>query len=312
MRGLGLYTNRAGLGHLHASVAAAVTRRLFWWVVAVALVACGVDLPDTPGRGCDEDHPCREGRSCVLGRCFSLEELDGGGSGGGAGGGAGGGGGGAGGSGGGGASPDAGQVLWAQAAHGFTGQDVATSCFLEIDAVRGNRVVSTIRSSVQNRAAAVNANAATLALDGNGRLRGKFQVPQALALRANSPWLILGPTANPVLLLRFTSTGNLDVFSGAGTLGQQALTQTVTWSGGFQPNRDYLVDVQWKRGQYRDVAIDGTTVAQGALTDPGLAFARPTELRLGINSYGTGIDGGWTITLTDWQLGQEPETPLGP
>jgi hypothetical protein len=291
---------------------AVVMRRLAWISALAIAVACGVDLPDTPGRACDDDHPCREGRACVLGRCFSVEELDAGGTGGGTGGGGGSGGTGGGVGGGGGATFDAGRVLWSQSNQGFTGQDVMANCMLEIDTVRSNRVVSTIGSSTQNRAVAINANAATLALGGNGRLRGKFQVPQALALRGSSPWLILGAPTAPLMRLQFTQAGNLECFSAAGTLSPTAFTQTITWPGGFLPNKDYLVDVTWKRGQYREIAIDGTTVVQGALTEPDGGFVKPTELRLGIYNYNASFDGGWTISLSDWQLGEEPETPLGP
>jgi hypothetical protein len=285
-------------------------------VLALAIaLACGVDLVDTPGRACDDDHPCRAGRECIAGRCFSTDELDGGGTGGGAGGAGGGGGGsggGVGGSGGGGAFVDAGSVLWSQWNEGFTGQDVLTNCMLEIDAVRNNRVVSTIRNSSFDRAVAINANPATLALNGNGRLRGKFQLPQPLTLAGGSTWFVLGPVATPVLALRFTQAGNLECFSAAGTLSSQAFTQTIIWPGGWLPNKDYLVDVTWKRGQYREVAIDGTTVVQGALTDPLNTFTKPIEMRVGIVNYAGTADAGWTIALSDWQLGEEPDTVLGP
>lgn len=214
--------------------------------------------------------------------------------------------------GGGGSAYDAGSVLWSQWNEGFTGQDVLASCMLEIDAVRNNRVVSTIRSSALNRAVAINADPATLALNGNGRLRGKFQIPQPLNLRGNSTWFVLGPVATPVLALRFTQAGTLECFSAAGTLSSQAFTQTITWPGGWLPNKDYLVDVTWKRGQYREVSIDGTPVVQGALTDPANTFTKPIEMRVGIVNYNATADAGWTITLSDWQLGEEPETVLGP
>lgn len=287
--------------------ALAVSRRLAWIFALAIAVACGVDLPDTPGRACDDDHPCRAGRECINGRCFSVDELDAGGTGGGSGGGGGTGGGGGGG---GGSTADAGSVLWSQWDQGFTGQDVATNCMLEIDVVRNNRVVSTIRSGTQNRAVAINANAATLALNGNGRLRGKFQLPQALNLQGTSPWLILGSPAAPLMRLQFTQAGTLQCFSAAGTLSPVAFTQTITWPGGFQPNRDYLLDVTWKRGQYREIAIDGTTVVQGSLSEPDGGFVKPTELRLGIYGYASTADAGWTMTLSDWQLAEEPETPL--
>jgi hypothetical protein len=220
--------------------------------------------------------------------------------------------GGEGGAGGGAATYDAGQVFWSQWDQAFTGQDVMTNCALDIDVLRNNRVTSTIRSSTQDRAVAINADPTTLALSGNGRLRGKFQIPQPLSLRGNSPWLILGSPAAPLIRLQFNQAGSLECFSAANTMHPTAFTQTITWPGGFLPDRDYLVDVTWKRGQYREVAIDGTTVVQGALSEPDGGFLKPIELRLGIHNYNATADAGWTITLSEWQLGEEPETPLGP
>jgi hypothetical protein len=242
----------------------------------------------------------------VLGRCF-----DDNGAGGGAGGGDGGGGGSGGGmGGGGGSSADAGQILWSQKVHGFTGQDVMTNCMLDIETTFNNRVVSTIRSSTQNRAAAINANAATLALSGNGRLKGKFQIPQPLSLKGTSAWLILGTPATPLLRLQFNMAGNLEAYSAPGTISPLALTQVVNYPGGFQPNVDYTLDVTWKRGQFREVTLNGNKDQLGSLTEPDGGFTKPTELRVGIWNYGGTADAGWTITLSDWALGEEPETPM--
>jgi hypothetical protein len=284
-------------------------RRLAWVSALAVAVACGVDLPDTPGRACDDDHPCRAGRTCVLGRCFDNTDLDGGGGGaGGGGGGAGGGsGGGVGGSGG---NADAGQILWSQKVHGFTGQDVLTNCMLDIETTFNNRVVSTIRSSTQNRATAINATASTLAINGNGRLRGKFQIPQPLSLKGNSAWLILGIPSAPLLRLQFNTAGNLEAYSAAGTISPLALTQVVNYPGGFQPNVDYTLDVTWKRGQFREVNLNGNRDQLGSLTEPDGGFVKPTELRVGIFNYGGTADAGWTITLSDWALGEEPETVM--
>ena len=95
-------------------------RVAFVFALAIA-AACGVDLKDTPGRACDDNHPCRAGRTCVAGQCFDDSMVDGGEGGGGGGGGGTGGGGMGGGGGGGGSDVDAGQLLWAQWTQGFTG-----------------------------------------------------------------------------------------------------------------------------------------------------------------------------------------------
>ena len=283
-------------------------RRFAVPLLVAAALGCGIDLPDLPGRACDQDHPCRSGRDCVAGRCFAPGELDGGAGGPGGGGGGGGSGGGTGG----GAPADAGRVLWSQSREGFNTQSVGAGCALEVDPLRQNRVASTVASALDgaDRAYALQTDAGALELSGNGRLRGRFQVPSALALLGQSVWLQLGTGTALLAQLSFQANGSMQCTAAAGTIHPQAVTQTVTWGGGFQPNRDYLVDIQWRRGQFRRVYVDGTLLAEATLNDPGTAFAAPQELRVGISRYDGTADAGWTITLTGWQLGEEPETPL--
>ncbi len=312
-----------------------------------ALCACGIDLPDEDGRACDDFHGCREPRTCVMGVCIELASGGGAGGatgtgggtgggsagvGGGGGGAAGGGlggnggagtGGGAGGGTGGGTATGGGTggggivspPLWSQAAHGFTGQAVLGSATLEVDALRGNRVVSTIKtaSDTADRATAIHADAGRLPATGNGRIRGRFQLPSTLKLTSNSYWLYLarGTNNRQLLQLSFNSTGQLVAYSAPGMLGPNAVTNTITWTNGFQPNVDYLVEVEWRRGQYRRVSINGTQVASATgLTGDAGVLETPDNLRLGIHRYDGAADAGWSITLFDWQLTDNPSVIL--
>jgi hypothetical protein len=129
-----------------------------------ALVACGVNLPETAeaGRACDQTHACRAPRQCVEGLCLDVEVEadDAGGAGGGEAGTGGGGGGGdagsgggdaaGGGQGGGGGGAGGGAAvppIWSQSLHGFSGQQVLGTATLDLDPLRGNRVLSTIRNA---------------------------------------------------------------------------------------------------------------------------------------------------------------------
>lgn len=313
---------------------------------AVVAAACGVDLPDEAGRACDETHACRAPRTCVDFVCVELAG-DGGGTGGsgGTGGGAAGGGSGVGGGGGGGGSAggagggSAGGAgggtaggagggamgggsggggivappLWKQGVHGFTGQSVLGSATLEVDSLRNNRVSSTIKTALDtsDRATANHTDAGHLPQTGNGKIRGRFQLPAALKLTNNSYWLFLANGTKPLLQLSFNASGQLVTYSAAGMLGPSAVTNTITWTNGFQPNVDYLVEVAWARGQYRRVWINGTQVAQATnLTGDAGVLEAPDQLRLGIYRYDGTADAGWSVALTDWQLTDNPSVIL--
>jgi len=306
-----------------------VFRVLLLAAAFLALTTCGVDLPNLPGRACDETHPCRAPRECLAGFCADVEAGDGGGgdggggsAGGGVGGGAAGGsaaGGGTGGGTGGGSAGGGGgsgtPPLWRQSVHGFTGQSVLGTATLEVDTLRGNRVVSTIKgaSDSNDRATANHTDGGRLPATGNGRIRGRFQIPSALKLTANSSFLWLATGGKPLLQLYFNSSGQLVTYSAAGMLAPGSVSNTITWSdGGFQPNVDYLLEIAWQRSGYRRVWINGSQVAQqtNLVGDAGLLEV-PDQLRLGIYRYDGTADAGWAVTLFDWQLTDNPSVVLG-
>lgn len=299
----------------------------------VLFAACSVDLPDEPGLRCDDEHPCSDGRDCVAGFC--RDEAGGGGSGGGdvstggggvAGGSSGGGtaGGGTGGGGtagggtagggtaGGGVSADAGSVLWLQEAHGFTGtQDFGTAT-LTIRADAGNQVVSTVlnASDANDRATANQADAGHLPQLGHGRLKGRFRLASALNLSANSTFVRLENAGSVIVSLAFNSSEQLVVRSDSNFIDPLALTQTISWPGGFQPNTDYTVDVAWQRGQYRSLFINGVDAGTLRAMPPPMNLVPPTQLRLGIYRYDGDAGTGWSVTLSDWALADGPTVPL--
>ncbi len=312
-----------------------MSRALFLTAAFLALCTCGVDLPEADGRACDDTHGCRKPRECIAGICVPMGTPDGagGGDGGGAGGGVTGSGGGLGGgnnagggsgtgggtaAGGGGGGGGGGGIavppLWKQSVHGFTGMSVLGSATLEVDTLRGNRVVSTIKNATDtnDRATANQFDAGRLPKTGNGRIRGRFQIPSALKINNNSTFLILSNgSSKPLVQLYFNASGQLITYTAAGMLAPAALTNTITWTNGFQPNVDYLVEVSWQRNSYRRVWINGTQVAQvtNLSGDAGM-LEIPDQLRLGILRYDGAADAGWSVALFDWQLTDDPSVVL--
>ncbi len=301
-----------------------------------ALASCGVDLPNIPGRACDDTHPCRAPRACIGGVCVDPGAGGGDGEGGGAGTGGGGGGGGgsmgggsgAGGGGSSGGGPGGGKgggagggaaiaPLWKQSAHGFSGQSELGTARVEIDSLRGNKVVSTVITSndLNDRATANQQDAGSLPRTGNGRIRGKFQLPVPLKLAANSTFVWLATAGGkPLIQLSFNSIGQLVANSAAGMIAPASVSNNITWSndgGGFQPNVDYLVEIAWQRGSYRRIWINGAQVAQvtNLVGDAGM-LELPDRLQLGIYRYDGTVDAGWSVTLSDWQLTDNPSVVL--
>ncbi|MBX7100367.1 MAG: hypothetical protein K1X89_21800, partial [Myxococcaceae bacterium] len=201
---------------------------------------------------------------------------------------------------------------WSQHVHGFTGQSVFTGCALEVDALRGNKVVSTIRSALDSsdRATANQSDAGALPKTGNGHLRGRFQLPSTLKLSANSTWLVLQAAGTTQLSLAFNSSGQLVCRTEAGMVGPTPITQTVTWPGGFLPNQDYLVDFTWKQGQFRRLTINGGNLTESLIGMDAGPGPKLDQLRLGIYRYDGTSDAGWTLTLSDWQLADDPNANL--
>jgi hypothetical protein len=273
--------------------------------IAVLLAACVVNLPDEPGRACDETHPCQPGRECIAGICTD-ETGAGGGD-------AAGGGGQGGGTSGGGTPP--GKVVWRQAADGFSNTQKFGSATITVKGDAGNEVTSRVLTpdDANDRACANQNNVAMLPATGNGHLRGRFRLPAPLALKASSTWLRLENGSSVVVSLQFNSSGALVVRSDTGFLGPTAYTQTVTWPGGFSANYDYWVDLTWTRGVARDLVINANAFPL-SLSPPATALVTPDQLRLGIYRYdgdaGTAMDGGWSIILGDWALADDPSVPL--
>jgi hypothetical protein len=312
-----------------------VTRAVCLAFAAAALAACGVDLPDFAGRACDEFHHCKSPRLCVNGTCLDPTGEGGGAGGGGDGGGAvggggegggggaigggggavGGGGGAVGGGAGGGAGGGGGSVtppLWKQSVHGFTGTSVDSLCSIEVDSTRGNRVIATVKSAADttDTATANQYDAGMLPMTGSGRIRGRFQLPATLKLTNTSPFLWLASPGKTLVSLAFNSTGQLVINSSGGMIGPSNLTSSITWTGGFQPNVDYLVEVAWQKNSYRRVYVNGAVQAEfTGLGDAG-SLEVPNQLRMGVYRYDGDAGTGWSVALFDWQLTDNPSVVL--
>ncbi|MEW5740179.1 MAG: hypothetical protein AB1938_14705 [Myxococcota bacterium] len=281
-----------------------------------AVASCGVDLQDVPGRACDDTHPCREGRSCIDSRCFAPDELDAGFDGG---------------ANDAGASdagpsdagprdsglPDAGgidagrQPVWQQKVHGFTSTTVDTACTLDIDPGQGNRVLATIASAADTRDTATANVEQPSRLPGvaYGHLRGRLTLPAPVQLRGPASFLTLAaPNGSAWIRLAFDAQGRLLVQSDAQTLASSAMSETFPRDGGYGAG-DYVFDVAWTRGGARQVTVNGVLLANSPIGAGG-STTPPASLRVGIGEYGGDAGTGWAVTLSGWQLADDPAVPL--
>lgn len=272
------------------------------------LPACGVTLDDVPGRACDDAHPCRAGRSCLAGACWAPDELPDGGRGAGGGGGGGTGGG----STGGGAGGGLGQPVWLQRYDGFTGTTIKPNCSLTIDPTRANEVRSAIASAndAEDRATADLTDPTRLPVRLGGRFRGQVTLVAPLALGGLATFAYVGTRAGaPWASLGFDQAGRLVVSSAAGTVAPGAVTQRVSWDGGFRPGT-YVVDVAWQQGGTRRVFVNDALLDEVALPAGGAATPAD-EVHLGIDRYDGDAGTGWSVILINWGLADDQAVTLG-
>jgi hypothetical protein len=228
---------------------------------------------------------------------------------GGGGGGAQGGGGGA--STGGGGGLDAGTPRWQQRVHGFTSTTADPGCTVTIDALRGNAVQATIvgPDDAQDTAFAELVDANRLPLTPEGRLRGRITLAAPVAVRGLVPVVFLGTqTGRAFLRAGFDDQGRLVVQSDAQTLGDTALTERFEVDGGFSAG-DWVLELAWRTGRFREVRLNGALLANTALT--GGAATPPGELDLGIARYDGDAGTAFTVTLSGWQLADDLGVTLG-
>ncbi|MBL8912742.1 MAG: hypothetical protein JNM17_18755, partial [Archangium sp.] len=230
----------------------------FLLVTVVALSACGIELRDTPGRACDDTHPCRAPRSCVLGVCEDPPAMTGGGGAMGGGGGVSGGGGGGGGTGFDAGMSDAGMPRWQQKLHGFTATQVEPGCMLDIDPLRGSRVQATIRSSrdIEDTAFGLVSDRNRMPRGIDGRLRGRVTFAAPLNVVGFVPVATITNDAGLAFVrVGFDESGQLRVDSDPNTVASNAISERFSVAGGFQTG-DYIIDVMWRAGVVRQVRIN--------------------------------------------------------
>lgn len=273
--------------------------------------ACSVNLDDVPGRACDDAHPCREGRTCLDGFCFSPDERDAGRD----------------------AGADAGPLdagamdagvgdagvrdagiapVWRQQVHGFTGITVDGNCSVDIDPSRNNRVLAIIASSddAHDTATADQDTPGRLPGPAWGRLRGRVTLPAPLSLRGVATFASLDTADGRAWLrLAFDAQERLLVQSDPLTLAGPAMNESFARDGGF-PAGDYIIDVTWDRTGNRRVALDGVILAETPIATPGGSQA-PAVLHLGIVSYDGDAGTGWSVTLSGWEAADDPRAVLG-
>lgn len=269
-------------------------------VVCLTLAGCAIDLDDVAGRACDEQHPCRAPRSCVRSVCVdpaSDAGADVGADGGPVGFDAG--------------QPDGGAPRWQQRLHGFTNTTADPGCAVDIDPLRGNRVLATIRGPGDGEDTAtaelVDLNRLPRGLD--GRVRGRLTLPAPVQVQGFVPVLYLGTQAGQAFLRAgFEPGGRLRVESDAQTVGAAPLVETFAVDGGFGAG-DWTLEVAWRGGAFREVRLNDVLLAATPVS--GGATLPPAELSLGPARYDGDAGAAFSLTLSGWQLADELSVVLG-
>lgn len=241
-------------------------------LLCAVLTGCVLDLPDAPGLKCDAAHPCETGRTCASGTCQPTG------------------------------------ATWRQSVDGFDGMTVLAGASVVLG--DGNAVTASVPSANDLHDRATADVAMPLPMSGNGHLKGHLKLPAALSLSGTSTWLWLGSDTQTLVALGFDASGALVCRSDAGALSAQALAQTLMQPGGFAPSTDYEFELTWQRGGFWRVFVNGTSLADNSLSEPGGALVVPTQLRLGIDRYDGSATSGWSVTLSGWQLADDPGTAL--
>ncbi len=312
---------------------------LLAFFVALIGAACFVQLDDHPGRTCNEQQPCSPPRECVAGQCYAPNEVDprgrDGGTDGGAGGGAAGGmtaggatagGSTAGGSTAGGATAggataggstaggSASQAIWQQPVDGFPAFTLDTGCTAMVASGNGNQLNASVMSALDAEDSASgdvrDGGAVMPALE--GAAKGKLQLTGRPTLVGNLPFMELSYTqsTNIHLQLAITPSNQLLVMNQAGTVSDNAVSNTYSIDGGFNAGT-YAFEVRWRRGGQRRVWMNSQLIETVSLPAAGAAPMLPDRFRVGIMRLDGDGGMGQSLSVRAWQFGATENAVLG-
>ena len=248
------------------------------WAGAGVLAACSVQINDYRGRACDMTHPCVDGWTCVAGTCQSGD---------------------------GGPASDGGPV-WRQWVDGFTSAQVipSTCCTLDAGSSADGNVV-TAHNAAEGAATALGAYAMPNA---EGQVRGHLKTTDSLPVDQTGDLVTMTDAAgNPFLRLSLTGAGNLTVYSGPGALQADALSGSGTIPG-WATNTDFLIEVAWAQGGARTTTVNGAPFLSST-AGSGATGATLRNVSLGLTTD-AGTNPGFSVTLSRWQIGPDPNVTL--
>ncbi len=204
--------------------------------------------------------------------------------------------------------------VWQQPVHGFTSTTLDIGCVAMIDSANGHQLNSTVMSTAdaEDSASGDVRDAGLLPTTLEGAVKGKLRLPARPQLVGNLPFLeySLGQSTNVHLQLAITPGGDLQVSNGAGTVADQAVSNTYAVDGGFGAG-DYLFEVRWRRGGNRRVWMNSRLLGTVALPASGAAPSVGDRFRVGIIRL-DGADGGAAAaSVRAWQLGDRENSTLG-
>jgi hypothetical protein len=282
-------------------------------LVAASISTCAVSFDDDAIRLCDPQLACREGRVCINGMCVISSVPDGG----------------TGRDGGTPPQPDSGRpmpmvdsgmptakILWSQARDGFNSMFTDPGCMYAVDTAMQNRINVSVLGSGAKGDSAVGQVVPPLGLPtaNSGRIRGKVTLPGAPQIPGKMTLVFFDDSkstavpAKPWLSVGITPDNKLIVTSAANTMTVDELTQSGPVSPGFTAGT-YTIDLQWRLGGKRELALNGAVVSQ--VNMPATAGAEAVNrLSIGIR-FIEGEDGGANgLSAFDWQMVEDP-TALG-
>ncbi len=255
-------------------------------LTAAGPLGCFVDIADFAGRACElPAHDCVGGRICVAGRCVAPSADGGLGEG----------------------------LRWQQWVDGFTALERCAGCGLSIDTDNRNKVNAAILSAAdgEDRALALAAQEQVRALGPEGRLRGKFLLPAGFKPAANVPVVqLLTRNAGVFIELYLTPAGQLACYSSANTLQAAPVTTPTLNAPALALDQEHVVEVAWRKGRFRNLALDGAPYLEQPLTENSNPDAAVQALGLGFARYEGSADTGLSLLLWDWQLSANPDVPL--
>lgn len=204
--------------------------------------------------------------------------------------------------------------VWQQPVHGFSGFTLDTGCVAMVDAANGNQLNGTVVGTVDSEDSASGdvRDAGFLPTTFEGAVKGKLRLAARPQLAGNLPFMeySFGQSTNVHLQLAITPAGALQVSNTAGTVSDNAVTNTYAVDGGFGAG-DYLFEVRWARGGNRRVWMNTRLLGTVALPATGANPTLGDRFRVGIMRL-DGTDGGpAAVSVRAWQLGERENSTLG-